>query len=885
MEVVVLGAFLALGLIMAVAAVAARPAALTERETANPLRKEVRSSPDVFDSLPIGLAMRDPRGRYAFVDRAWERVVGTRGEDVIGRTIYGRASKEGADAVMAQDRKALALGPGKSTELQDFVWGERRYMLSRTVIPDAEGAPLGVLVASLDATERYAMEQTVRNQVKFTDDLVDSLPVALAMRDADGRYLFVNRTWEKLFGGTRDQVVGTRLHDRIPKEQADDVVAADRAALERGPGAIVTRDFPFRGRHLMQTRAMMVDGAGKPLGVLTASVDTTERHAAEQALAAEQRRFELVVRAARLGIVDWDGVKRSAWYSPRFKDILRYPPEADTSGWPDYFDMVHADDRARVEAAFREHILGRTGGGMHELQEPIEYRLRRADGSYVWVEAVGASVRDSHGYATRFIASIEDISERRYQEEALRQAVRLREEVERMSRHDLKTPLSSVIAMARLLRANGQLGADDQELLGAIERAGYRILNMVNLSLDLFRMESGTYEFRPRAVDLGAVAARVAADLEAQADSKGVRVRVRAGGASTAYGEELLCYSMFANLVKNAIEAAPDGSDVTITFEKRGDGSSPSLLVHVHNAGAVPEALRPRFFQKYATAGKSGGIGLGAYSARLMARVQQGEITLHTSEEEGTTLTVRLAAAPHAEQPLEKTIPPRSAARASADPSKARRVLVVDDDEFNRIALRRSLPNPPFEVELAVNGRAALAAARRAWPDVVLLDIEMPVMDGYQTAVKLRGLEREGRKRLIIIAISSNDDDAIVKRALGAGCDHYIVKPAARDGLLQLLNADGSGTDDSPIDGELKASLPAFLASRRRMLDEMPGALREGDRARFRRLAHKLAGGFALYGLEWAAEECRRLERDAADGEVAELAKRALVVRKRLEVQ
>src|SRR6185295_17334001 len=166
------------------------------------------------------------------------------------------------------------------------------------------------------------------------------------------------------------------------------------------------------------------------------------------------------------------------------------------------------------------------------------------DGTYVWVEAFGASVRDDTGFATRFIASISDISERRFQEEALRAAVRLREEVERMSRHDLKTPINSVIAMARLLREDGKLAREDEQMLGSIERAGYRVLNMVNLSLDLFRMEQGSYEFRPRPVDVAEVARRVAADLESQAASKGVQIRIAERAAAAVSGEEILCYSM-----------------------------------------------------------------------------------------------------------------------------------------------------------------------------------------------------------------------------------------------------------------------------------------------------------------------------------------------------
>src|SRR5438477_10692193 len=143
---------------------------------------------------------------------------------------------------------------------------------------------------------------------------------------------------------------------------------------------------------------------------------------------------------------------------------------------------------------------------------------------------------------------------------------------------------------------------------------------------------------------------------------------------------------------------------------------------------------------------------------------------------------------------------------------------------------------------MAVNGRAALDAARADWPDVVLLDLEMPVMDGYQAAAKLRALEREGRKRLRIIAISSNDDPAIVTRALAAGCDRYLVKPAPRETLWRLLaghevpSAEAGirpGVDEKDpveLDRDLRASLPEFLRSRRAALDDLAPALQAGDR-------------------------------------------------------
>src|SRR5258706_2079191 len=292
-----------------------------------------------------------------------------------------------------------------------------------------------------------------------------------------------------------------------------------------------------------------------------------------------------------------------------------------------------------------------------------------------------------------------------------------------MSRHDLKTPLNSIIAVPRLLREGRKLDSEEQQLLSIVERAGYRLLDMVNLSLDLFRMEQGTYTFRPQAVDLDDMVRKVIADLDSHAASKNVSVKARRegdhSGPIVARGEDLLCYSMLANLLKNAIEASPEDGAVTVTLEA-GAGS---VRLHIHNAGAVPEAVRSTFFEKYSTSGKAGGLGLGTYSARLMARVQQGDLGMRTSVEEGTTLTVQLAEAAAdsaAATPGAPAASDRAPTRMPVLPPLS--VLIVDDDEFNRLVMRRYLPNPPLEVGMAGNGRAALAAIRHPRFDFVFLD-------------------------------------------------------------------------------------------------------------------------------------------------------------------
>ncbi len=155
----------------------------------------------------------------------------------------------------------------------------------------------------------------------------------------------------------------------------------------------------------------------------------------------------------------------------------------------------------------------------------------------------------------------------RDQNAALRDAIRVREEVERIARHDLKTPLNSILAALRLLREKRKPDERESELLGMVEGAAYRVLDLVNLSVDIYRMEQGEYRFSPRVVDLTALAETVARDVRAHADTKGVRIEMRVGGEPAAparrayaWAEEMLCYSVIANLLKNAVEASPDGA-------------------------------------------------------------------------------------------------------------------------------------------------------------------------------------------------------------------------------------------------------------------------------------------------------------------------------------
>ncbi|MEO5340761.1 MAG: hybrid sensor histidine kinase/response regulator [Magnetococcus sp. MYC-9] len=233
----------------------------------------------------------------------------------------------------------------------------------------------------------------------------------------------------------------------------------------------------------------------------------------------------------------------------------------------------------------------------------------------------------------------------REQNEALKQAARLRDDVERIMRHDLKGPLNAIIGMPGVLISNGPLNAEQEQFLRVIEASGYRLLEMINRSLDLYKMEQGTYRMDARPVNLLVVLERVLTELQRPLRVRQLSVSMRVngqpavpGGEFFVMGEELLYHSMFSNLLKNAVEASPAGQPLVIGLEQAGEQS----VIRISNQGSVPVAIRDNFFGKYVTSGKQQGTGLGTYSALLIAKTSGGALHLDTTREGETSVVAHL---------------------------------------------------------------------------------------------------------------------------------------------------------------------------------------------------------------------------------------------------
>lgn len=517
------------------------------------------------------------------------------------------------------------------------------------------------------------------------------------------------------------------------------------------------------------------------------------------AVDARRVRLELLLRCSDAGCLEWNGADRSTHYSPRLCEMLGLPPNVDTLKL-DFWNHLPPGFRNRVKDEFAKQIDSITTPCASMQLQSMEYPLIRQDKTRIWVHARAIRISDQHGALARYVCTFVDITARfeieRHlravnagveartreiirQHAALQRTLHAREEVERIARHDLKTPLGQIASITDTLRSVRRPVVEEEALLETLEAAARRAMRMLKLAVDFYPIEDGRYEFTPEPVDMVEMVRRVCDIFGAQAATKKIAFSLHPElGELWAQADVVLCETILENLIKNAVEAAPENSLITVRIR---DGSK--VRVSIHNQGVVPLAVRESFFHKYSTAGKMGGTGLGTYSAKLMAKAQSGDIRMSTSETKGTVLVLEL-------MPVLEGLGSIDVGKQKSPAQQifvARSILVVDDDPYSAIAIA-GMVKAYGAVHTALNGHAALDMATTQRPDFIFMDLEMPVMGGIEAIGLIRRhQELAGQQPSTIIAMSAHDDSLTRRRCKGAGFDRCVSKPLSRESVAELL--------------------------------------------------------------------------------------------------
>ncbi|MDX2110571.1 MAG: response regulator [Verrucomicrobiota bacterium] len=458
------------------------------------------------------------------------------------------------------------------------------------------------------------------------------------------------------------------------------------------------------------------------------------------------------------------------------------------------------------------------------------------------------------------------------QNQALRDAARLRDDVDHMLKHDLKGPLNAIIGYAQLIRETDS-GEQTKEFSHIIEESGYSMLNMIHESFDLLKMERGTYELNPQPINLVALIQRITVESRTPAEKKQLTFATTFPSDENkvllASGELLLCRSLFHNLLKNAVEAAPAGSEIAIHYEL-----ADVARVSITNQGEVPVAIRERFFDKFVTSGKVGGTGLGTYSARLMVESQRGSIRLDSRTAGQTTLIVELPLA-HANgesaamQPA-KTPSVQTAAPALEPMPPTTHLLYADDDLSNHTYIRRILDSPTLKITTCANGLQAVKELFTHRYSLAIIDLEMPEMDGCTVAMQYqRELNQYATdatiSRTYLIALTGHDAPSIRKRCLDCGFARVLTKPISPNDIRLVVQHQIAVGDFLPlalptanntmeVDPILAEIIPEFIASRVEQIPELKAAILAHDGERVRKLCHQITGSCSLHGFPTASD-------------------------------
>jgi PAS domain S-box-containing protein len=514
--------------------------------------------------------------------------------------------------------------------------------------------------------------------------------------------------------------------------------------------------------------------------------EVTERQRAEAALRDREQRLQAIFDAAPAGIVYTELDGRILVPNPAFCAFVGRPAEALVGHT--LAEITHPDEVA--EARARLAALGR--GEVERYR--CARRYLRPDGSIVHAQVTVALLRDEAGRPHRTVGIIEDVGEqlKRAQAERERDAAaassRAKSEfVSRMS-HELRTPLNAMLGFAQLLDLDRQppLAPHQAAWTAQIQRAGWHLLHMINDTLDLSRIESGTLRLQPETLDLRELLPACTALVEQAARERGVRVAADIDpAAASVRGDLTRVKQVLTNLLSNAVKYNVDGGTVHVRT-RAADGGRVEIDVVDTGLGMTPEQLA-HLFEPFNRLGRetSGaeGSGIGLVISLRLAELMGGSLRATSTPGAGSCFTLTLprgeaagaaVAAPEADEP-------------AAVRYRRRHVLYVEDNAINAEVMRGVLAKrPQVRLDVSPCGLDALAAIRARRPDLVLLDMHLPDIDGLELLRRLKG--DPDTEDIPVVAVSADATRERVAQALHEGAAQYLTKPLNVAELLAVVD-------------------------------------------------------------------------------------------------
>ena len=575
------------------------------------------------------------------------------------------------------------------------------------------------------------------------------------------------------------QVLGYRLEDLPPYEQLLDWLSeqahpADRQGWEHTYSTLIegkanrySIELRFRhrsGRWIWVRKIAKVidrDEQGTPSHLLRMMIDITDLKQVEDSLKESEYRFRTL--ASNISQLAWmaDGQGRVSWYNRRWYEYTgTTAEEMEGIGW---------------QAVYHPHHLGRVVDKLtacFQTRQPWEdtFPLRGVDGTYRWFLSRAVPIVDEDGEVTHWFGTNTDVTHLREVEEKLVEADRQKDEFLAMLGHELRNPLAAVRTASELLRLNADGNPRIAQAQQVLERQTAHMSKLLDGLLDISRIIRGKIRLEREAVDFGTVCSEVAVDIAGSSASRNLTISTDlTSEALWVDADRVRLAQIVSNLLSNAVKFTLDGGLVTLSLRRDDDRA---VLV-VRDSGIGIEAdLLPHVFEVFRQSTQSidrshGGLGLGLALVRTLTELHGG--TIEAASEglgRGAAFTFTL--------PL-SSVRPNSSTRPPRSESRRLHILIIEDNEDAAEMLQQLLERTGHDVAVAHSGKEGVSVARTVLPDVILCDLGLPGMSGFEVAQALR--QDANLTGVSLIAVSGYGRPEDKAQAIAAGFDVHMTKP------------------------------------------------------------------------------------------------------------
>lgn len=763
----------------------------------------------LFNTLPVPVFYKDREGRYQGCNTAFEVFFGKKEAELVGTTAFDVSPPELARIYHEKDEELFAR-PGQQVyeaQVKNQRGELREVVFHKASLMDSDGHVQGLVGVVLDITEKKQTDVALQESRVQFQKVVETLPVSMAIVSLEGGILYVNSKALEMFGVGEEKVLGKEMAPLLwmqPEERKQWVTDIETRGLVRD------RELHMRtldGRELwVIASGLFIQHEGRRC-ILATHQDITDRKRMEEAVRRSEERYRILVETSQEAIVvAQDGLLKYA--NPMAVTLSGYTAE-ELHDRP-FLELVFPEDRNIIFENYRKRLEGLA------VEQHYHVRFVRKNGVLAWVEVSGVFLEwDGRPAAMAFI---KDISAEKEAREALLAANRdLEAAMERANHmamearaaslakseflanmsHEIRTPMNGVLGMTFLL-LDTALDSTQRSYAETIQSSANTLLTVINDILDFSKIEARRLELELLDFSLTRMMADFVPALAVQAREKGLSFFCTLAPEipDALRGDPHRLRQVLTNLAGNAIKFTEEGEvSVQVLLEEEGQGEL-RLRFCVQDTGiGIPEAKKESIFEHFTQVDASmtrkyGGTGLGLAITRQLVALMGGEMGVDSAEGRGSLFWFTVCLGKQVWEDADASCPEddhvcRHMVGFFRD--RGLRVLVVEDNLTNQVVATGLLRKMGFHVETAENGKEALSALGRGTYDLVLMDVQMPLMDGLETTRAIRR-GQGGRNPLVpILAMTSHAMQGDREKCLEAGMDDYLSKPVEPELLFRML--------------------------------------------------------------------------------------------------